>query len=66
MVIAATAVLVLLLPLGGAAGAWMADAAAWLLEGPIGAVLRGILIGVAAFASVVAARVLLGVGAGDE
>ena len=66
IVIAAAAVLVLLLPFGGGAGAWMADAAAWLLAGPIGAVLRGILIGVAILAAVVAARTLLGVAGGDD
>lgn len=66
MVIAATAVVALLVPLGGQVGAGMADAAAWLLAGPIGAVLRGVLIGVAILAAVVAARTLLGIGASDD
>jgi hypothetical protein len=66
MVIAAAAVVALLLPLGGEVGAGMADAAAWLLAGPIGAVLRGVLIGVAILAAVVAARTLLGIGASDD
>ena len=66
MVVAAVVVLVLLLPFGGNAGTWMADAATWLLGGPIGAVLRGVLIGVAILAAVVATRTLLGVGASDD
>ncbi len=66
MVIAATAVMALLLPFGGDVGAGMADAAAWLLSGPIGAVLRGVLIGVAVLAAVVAARTLLSIGAADD
>lgn len=66
MVIAATAVVALLLPFGGDVGAGMAGAAAWLLSGPIGAVLRGVLIGVAVLAAVVAARTLLSIGAADD
>lgn len=63
---AALVVLVLLLPIGGALGAWTADAAAWALEVPIGAVFRGVLIGVAIVAAVFAARTLLGIGPADE
>jgi MFS transporter, CP family, cyanate transporter len=63
---AATVVLVLLLPLGGAAGGWLSGAAGWLLAVPIGAVFRGILIGVAILAGVLSARTMLGVGASDE
>ena len=66
MVVAAVVVLVLLLPFGGDVGAWMADAATRLLAGPIGAVLRGVLIGVAILAAVVATRTLLGVGSSDD
>jgi hypothetical protein len=66
MVISATAVVALLVPLGGSVGAGLADAAAWLLSGPIGAVLRGVLIGVAILAAVVAARTMLGIGASDD
>ena len=58
--------LVLLLPLGGTVGAWLADAASWTLLVPIGAVLRGLLIGIALVAAVVAARTLLGIGGADE
>lgn len=57
---------VLLLPIGGMAGSWLAGAAGWALAGPIGAVLRGVLIGVAIVASVVAARTMLGIGSTDD
>jgi hypothetical protein len=57
---------VLLLPFGGTVGAWLADAASWTLAVPIGAVFRGILIGIAVMAAVVAARTLLGIGTADE
>jgi hypothetical protein len=59
-------VLVLLLPIGGALGERLSDAAAWALAVPIGAVLRGMLIGVAILAALFAARTLLGIGATDE
>lgn len=65
LVLAAFAVLVLLLPLGGTAGAWLADAASWTLAVPIGAVFRGLLLGIAIVAAVVAARALLGIGSTD-
>jgi hypothetical protein len=63
---AAVTVLILLLPIGGAAGGALAVAAAWTLEVPIGAVLRGILIGVAVLVAVFAARTMLGIGPSDE
>lgn len=63
---AAIVVLVLLLPIGGGIGAWLSEAAGWTLAVPIGAVFRGMLIGVAILAAVFAARTLLGVGATDE
>jgi hypothetical protein len=63
---AALIVLVLLLPVAGPAGVVMAGAAEWLLDVPIGAVFRGVLIGVAILAAVFAARTLLGIGAADE
>lgn len=63
---AAVVVLLLLLPVGGAPGAALAAAAAWTLDVPIGAVLRGILIGVAVLVAVFAARTLLGIGPSDE
>ena len=66
LVAAALVVLVLLLPVSGAAGAWLAGAAQWLLEVPVGAVFRGVLLGVAILASVFAARTLLGIGAADD
>jgi hypothetical protein len=63
---AALVTVVLLLPLGGTVGAWLADAASWTLAVPIGAVFRGILIGIAVLAAVVAARTLLGIGSVDD
>jgi len=66
MVAGAVVVLVLLLPIGGAAGAWLSEAARWMLVIPIGAVFRGMLIGVAILAAVFAARTMLGVGTTDE
>jgi len=66
LVAAALVVLVLLLPVSGAVGAWLAGGAQWLLEVPIGAVFRGVLLGVAILASVFAARTLLGIGAADD
>ena len=63
---AAVVVLVLLLQIGGAAGTALAAASAWTLDVPIGAVLRGILIGVAVLVAVFAARTLLGIGPSDE
>ena len=58
--------LVLLLPVGGAAGSWLSEAAAWALAVPIGAVFRGLLIGIAIAAALFAARTLLAIGATDE
>jgi hypothetical protein len=66
MYVAAAVVLVLLLPLGGAVGDWLGAAAAWSLEVPIGAVFRGLLIGIAIATSVYAARLVLGLGPRDE
>lgn len=67
LLVAATLVtLVLLLPLGGSIGGWLGDAAGWALAVPIGAVFRGLLLGVAILAAVFAARTLLGIGASDE
>lgn len=62
----AVVVVILLLPLGGSVGGWLAEAADWSLAVPIGAVFRGVLIGIAVVTAVVAARTLLGVGSGDE
>lgn len=66
VVAAALVALVLLLPLGGPLGDWLAGLAGWTLAVPIGAVFRGVLIGVAILAAVLAARTLLGVGVADE
>lgn len=63
---AALVVLVLLLPIGGQAGARLSEAAAWALAVPIGAVFRGMLIGVAILSAIFAARTLLGAGTTDE
>jgi hypothetical protein len=63
---AAVVVLVLLLPIPGEAGDALAGAADWTLDVPIGAVLRGILIGVAVLVAVFAARTLLGIGSTDD
>jgi hypothetical protein len=52
--------------MGGAAGDALSDAAGWSLAVPIGAVFRGLLIGIAVLAAVLAARTLLGIGSADE
>lgn len=66
LAVVALVVLVLLLPIGGSVGTWLAGAADWALAVPIGAVFRGILIGVAIVAAVMAARTMLGIGPSDE
>jgi hypothetical protein len=66
MLAAAAVVIVLLLPIGGAAGDWLASAAGWTLAVPIGGAFRGLLIGVAIVTAVQAARVLLAVNGADE
>lgn len=66
LVSGATVVLVLLLPLGGEFGDRLSGAAGWALAVPIGAVFRGMLIGVAILGAVLAARTILGVGTTDE
>ena len=47
MLAAAMVVIVLLLPIGGTVGDWLAGAAGWAMAVPIGGVFRGLLIGVA-------------------
>lgn len=66
LVASALVTLVLLLPIGGGAGDWLAGAADWTLAVPIGAVFRGLLIGVGILTAAFAARTLLGIGAIDE
>ncbi len=63
---AAIVAVLLLLPLGGVAGTALSEAAGWSLAVPIGAVFRGLLIGIAVLAAVFAARTLLGIGSADE
>ncbi len=63
---AALVTLVLLLPLAGAGGAWLSGAADWTLAVPIGAVFRGLLIGVGLLTAVFAARIMLGIGVADD
>lgn len=64
-VAAAGIVVVLLLPIGGQLGAWLSAAAGWALSVPIGAALRGLLIGVAVLAAVAAVRTIFGIGGDD-
>ena len=66
LVAAALVTLVLLLPLGGEIGARLGEAAGWTLAVPVGAVFRGLLLGVAILTAVFAARTLLGIGATDD
>jgi hypothetical protein len=63
---AALVTLVLLLPLAGPLGTWLSSAAGWALAVPIGAVFRGLLLGVAILAALVAARTMLRIGSADE
>lgn len=56
----------LLLPLSGPAGDWMAETSAWMLAVPVGAVFRGLLLGIAIVAATFAARTMLGIDAADE
>ncbi|HLE59539.1 MAG TPA: hypothetical protein VJA85_07825 [Candidatus Limnocylindria bacterium] len=62
---ATAAVVILMLPIGGRPGEVLADAARWTLAVPIGAVFRGLLIGVAVVGAVSALRVLLASDADD-
>ena len=62
----AVILLILLVPIGGTLGDALAAAADWALEVPIGAVFRGILIGVAVLVAVFGARTLLGIGSTDD
>lgn len=66
MIAAALATTILLVPLSGPAGAWLADAAGWTLAVPLAAVFRGLLIGIALLTAVYAARLLLGMAGADE
>jgi len=66
MLLAAAVVIVLLLPLGGQLGGWLAAVAAWSEAVPIGAVFRGLLIGVGILVAVQATRILLSVNPADD
>jgi hypothetical protein len=66
MLAAAAVVVVLLLPIGGALGQSLAGLAGWAIDVPIGAVFRGLLIGVAVLTAVHAARILITVDGADD
>jgi hypothetical protein len=66
LVSAALVTTFLLVPLSGTLGASLANAAGWSISVPIGAVFRGLLIGIAVLTAAYAARTLLGMGAADE
>lgn len=66
MLAAAAVVIVLLLPVGGVPGDWLAGIAAWTQAVPIGGVFRGLLIGVGVVVALQATRILLTVNAPDE
>ncbi|HET7141193.1 MAG TPA: hypothetical protein VFJ03_01790 [Candidatus Limnocylindria bacterium] len=66
MLAGAFVVVVLLLPLGGAVGGWLAAAASFAVDVPIAGVFRGLLIGVAVVTAVQAARILVAVDGADE
>lgn len=63
---AAAAVMVLLLPLGGQAGDWLARGAGWVRDVPLAGVFRGLLIGIGIVVAVSAARSLLALDRDDE
>ena len=63
---AAALVLVLLLPIGGQAGDWLATGAGWLRDVPLAGVFRGLLIGIGILVAVSAARSLMGLDPDDE
>jgi hypothetical protein len=66
MLAAAMVVIVLLLPIGGTVGDSLAALSGWAIAVPIGAVFRGLLIGVAVLTAVHAARILLTVDGADD
>lgn len=66
MLAAAAVAIVLLLPIGGAAGTWLSAAAGWALAVPVGGVFRGLLIGIAIAIAIHAARIVLAVDGADD
>jgi hypothetical protein len=63
---AAAIVIILLLPIGGQAGDWLASAAGWVRNVPLAGVFRGLLIGVGIMVAVSAVRMLLTLDHDDE
>ncbi|MEP7040118.1 MAG: hypothetical protein ABI864_00935 [Chloroflexota bacterium] len=63
---AAALVMVLLLPIGGQAGDWLASGAGWMRDVPLAGVFRGLLIGIGILVAVSAARSLLALDGDDE
>jgi hypothetical protein len=63
---AAAVVIVLLLPVGGQAGDWLAAGAGWVRDVPLGGVFRGLLIGIGILVATSSARSLMGLDADDE
>jgi hypothetical protein len=63
---AAALVIVLLLPVGGQAGEWLAAGAGWVRDVPLAGVFRGLLIGIGILVAVSAARSLMALDGDDE
>lgn len=63
---AAAVVIVLLLPVGGQAGDWLAGSAGWVRDVPLAGVFRGLLIGIGILVAVSAARSLMALDRDDE
>jgi len=63
---AAAVVIVLLLPVGGPAGDWLATGAGWARDVPLAGVFRGLLIGIGILVAVSAARSLMALDGDDE
>lgn len=66
MLAASAVVLILLLPIGGSLGDALTGLNGWVLAVPLGAVFRGLLIGIAILTAVAAARLLFGMDPLDE
>ena len=63
---AAAIVIVLLLPIGGRVGDWLAASAGWVREVPLAGIFRGLLIGIGIMVAVSAARSLMALDRDDE
>lgn len=66
LVAAALVLVVALLPIGGPLGTALSGVASWTLSVPIAGVFRGILIGIAITAAILATRTMFGIGTADE